>query len=159
MSPALVNEEPAMSHIREGMPVLARHEGAWAGHYITIDNDGNILDRHESYLICEFPENQPYHYLQTNRYAWPDGKVEEHKFPGIYRDNKLWFDTERIEGQVWEADSSILILKFAYKGIPTAYIYEMIHLNADNNHRARTWHWFKDGEIYQRTLIKEQRVK
>lgn len=148
-----------MSRIRAEMPVLARHEGEWAGRYITIDNDGTILDQHESHLICAFPENEPYQYLQINRYAWADGKAEEHQFPGIYRDQKLWFDTDRIEGQVWEADGSILILRFGYKEIPTAYIYEMIHLNADNNHRARTWHWFKEGEIYQRTLIKEQRVK
>jgi hypothetical protein len=39
------------------------------------------------------------------------------------------------------------------------YLYEMIHISADNNYRARTWHWFKDHQIYQRTLVQEQRVK
>ncbi len=147
-----------MSTIREEMPVLTRHEGKWAGAYTTVDNDGNILDKHESYLVCEFPDDKPYPYFQTNRYTWSDGKVEEYQFPGMYRDKKLWFDTERIEGNAWEADDSIVILWFAYKGIPDAFVYEMIHLSKNNNHRARTWHWFKNGEIYQRTLIKEERV-
>jgi hypothetical protein len=79
-----------MSNIREEMPVLARHQGKWAGTYITVDNDGNILDKHASYLICEFPEDQPYHYFQTNRYTWSEDKVEEHQFPGTYRDKRLW---------------------------------------------------------------------
>ena len=146
-----------MSTIREGMPVLVRHEGIWAGTYTTVDNDGNILDQHESRITCEFPDDKPYPYFQTNRYTWSADKVEEYQFPGIYRDNKLWFDTERIEGKAWEADDSIIILWFAYKGIPDAFVYEMIHLSKCNNHRARTWHWFKNGEIYQRTLIKEER--
>ena len=147
-----------MSIIREEMPVLTRHEGKWAGTYTTVDNDGKILDQYESFLICEFPEDKPYPYFQTNRYTWADGKVEQYQFPGMYRDQKLWFDTDRIEGHAWEADGSIVILYFAYKGIPNAYIYEMIHISACNSHRARTWHWFKDGEIYQRTLIKEARA-
>lgn len=147
-----------MSSIREAMPLLTRHEGQWAGQYITIDNDGNILDKHKSLITCEFPEDKPYPYFQTNRYTWPEDKVEEYQFPGLYRDNMLWFDTERIEGKAWEADDSIVILWFAYKGIPDAHIYEMIHLSTCNQHRGRTWHWFKQGEIYQRTLIKEERV-
>ncbi|NEQ53825.1 MAG: DUF3598 domain-containing protein [Leptolyngbya sp. SIO3F4] len=147
-----------MSTIREEMPVLTRHEGKWAGTYTVIDNDGKILDKHKSLITCEFPEGQPHPYFQTNRYTWADGKVEEYQFPGMYRDNKLWFDTERIEGKAWDADDSLVILWFAYKEIPDAFVYEMIHLSKCNHHRTRTWHWFKSGEIYQRTLIKEERV-
>ena len=148
-----------MSTIRDEMPVLVRHEGVWAGTYTVIDNDGKIIDKHKCQITCEFPENGPAPYFQTNRYEWSEDKIEEYQFPGIYRDKKLWFDTERIEGHAWEADDSIIILYFSYKGIPNAFIYEMIHLSSCNNHRARTWHWFKDGEIYQRTLIKEARVR
>ncbi len=147
-----------MSNIREEMPVLVRHEGQWAGTYITVDVNGKILDQHQSLLTCVFPEGESYPYVQTNRYTWADGKVEEYQFPGAYRDKSLWFDTERIEGRAWEADEHIVILKFSYKEIPDAYVYEMIHLSACNNHRGRTWHWFKKGELYQRTLIKEERV-
>ena len=147
-----------MSEIREAMPVLCRHEGQWAGTYTTVDNEGKILDHHQSYITCQFPEGEAHPYYQTNRYTWPEGKVEEYQFPGAYRDNSLWFDTERIEGRAWEADHRIVILQFSYKGIPDAYVYEMIHISDCNNHRGRTWHWFKQGELYQRTLIKEKRV-
>ena len=148
-----------MSAIRDGMPVLVRHEGIWEGTYTVIDNDGNIVDKHKSRITCEFPDDAPAPYLQTNRYEWSDGKVEEYQFPGSYCDSALWFDTERIDGKAWEADDSIIILWFSYKDIPDAYVYEMIHISKCSNHRARTWHWFKNGEIYQRTLIKEDRVR
>ena len=148
-----------MSKIKDEMPVLFRHEGDWVGIYTTVDNDGNVLDKNESHLTCEFPEDGEYPYFQTNRYTWADGKYQEYKFPGMYRDKKLWFNTERIDGHAWEADDSIIILYFSYKDIANAYIYEMIHISPDNNHRARTWHWFKDNEIYQRTLIKEERKR
>lgn len=148
-----------MVNIREELPVLARHEGKWTGTYLTVDNDGKILDQHRSEITCQFPEGQEHPYYQTNRYTWADGKVQEYQFPGMYCDKRLWFDTERIEGRAWEADEAIVILKFEYKGIPDAYIYEMIHISACNNHRGRTWHCFKAGEIYQRTLIKEERIQ
>ncbi|WP_373526080.1 DUF3598 family protein [Nostoc sp.] len=149
-----------MSNIlREGMPVLARHEGDWAGTYTLIDTAGKILDSHESHLTCQFPENDPNTYYQINRYKWSNGKQEEHEFPGIYKDNKLWFDTERILGKAWEADDSIVILWFAYKTNPEMSLYEMIYISPDNNNRARTWHWFKNNQIFQRTLIQEQRLR
>ncbi len=153
-----------MSTIRAAMPILIRHEGEWSGLYTTVDNAGIVRDQHQSHITCRFPDEAAYPYYQTNRYTWPaengtEEKVEEYQFPGEYRDQSLWFNTERIEGRAWEADNHIVILKFAYKDIPDAYVYEMIHISACNNHRGRTWHWFKQGEIYQRTLIKEQRVR
>ncbi len=153
-----------MSKIREEMPVLVRHEGQWAGTYTTVDNSGKVIDHHQSLITCQFAQGEAFPYYQTNRYTWPgekgaDGKVEEYQFRGAYRNKSLWFDTERIEGRAWEADNWIVILKFAYKDIPGAYVYEMIHISDCSNYRGRTWHWFKQGEIYQRTLIKEKRVK
>ena len=152
-----MSEESPMSKIKDEMPVLVRHEGDWIGTYTTVDNQGKILDQNQSHITCEFPEGKEYPYFQTNRYKWADGKQEEYQFPGMYRDKALWFDTERIEGKAWEADNSLVILYFSYKDIANAYIYEMIHLSPCNNHRARTWHWFKDNQIYQRTLIREER--
>jgi len=146
-----------MSSIREEMPVLVRHEGDWVGTYTVIDLEGNILDKHQSHLTCQFPEDSPYTYYQTNRYNWPDGKREEHQFPGMYRDKKLWFDTERIDGCAWEADDSTIILRFNYKTMPEMSLDEMILISPCNNYRARTWHWFKNHQIYQRTLIQEER--
>jgi hypothetical protein len=145
--------------IRDEMPVLVRHEGDWVGTYTVIDNQGNILDKHNSHLTCQFPEDSPYPYYQTNRYQWADGKREEHQFPGMYRDKKLWFDTERIDGCAWEADNSTIILYFTYKNMPEMSLYEMIQISPCNNYRARTWHWFKNHQIYQRTLIQEERMR
>lgn len=145
--------------IREEMPVLVRHEGEWIGTYTIVDTSGKILDQHESHLTCQFPNNSPYPYYQINRYKWADGKQEEHQFPGTYHDQALWFDTERVEGKAWEVDNSTIILCFSYKSIPGISLSEMIYISPDNNHRARTWHWFKNHQIYQRTLIQEERLK
>ena len=147
-----------MSNIRDEMPVLVRHEGDWKGTYIVVDNEGKIIDKHQSHLTCQFPQDGSYPYFQINRYEWADGKREEHQFPGMYKDKKLLFDTERILGEAWETDDSTIILRFGYKGIPDSYVYELIVLSTCNNHRARTWHWFKNNQIYQRTLIKEDRI-
>ncbi len=148
-----------MSNIREEMPVLARHEGDWVGTYTLVDTAGKILDQYESHLTCQFPENSPYPYYQINRYNWSDGKKEEYEFPGMYTDKKLLFDTERIQGKAWEADDSVVILWFSYKTNPEMNLYEMIYISPDNNFRARTWHWFKNHQIFQRTLIQEERLR
>ncbi len=148
-----------MSNIREEMPVLARHEGDWVGTYTLVDTAGKILDQYESHLTCQFPENSPYPYYQINRYKWSDGKQEEYEFPGMYSDKKLLFDTERIQGKAWEADDSVVILWFSYKTNPEMNLYEMIYISPDNNYRARTWHWFKNNQIFQRTLIQEERLR
>lgn len=147
-----------MIDIREEMPVLVRHEGEWVGTYTVIDNEGNIVDRHKSHLTCQFPQDKPDSYYQINRYQWEDGRQQEFRFPGIYRDKKLWFDTERLYGYSWEADDSTILLWITYKDISEEmYIYEMIQISPCNNHRARTWHWFKNDRIYQRTIIQETR--
>jgi hypothetical protein len=148
-----------VTSIQVGMPVLARHEGDWQGTYILVDLEGNILDQHKSHLTCEFPENSPYPYYQTNRYTWADGKKEEHKFPGMYQDKALWFDTERINGKAWEVDDATVILYFSYKEMPGSYLYEMIQISPCNNYRARTWHWFKNNKLDRRTLIQEERMR
>lgn len=139
------------------MPVLARHEGEWAGTYTLVDTAANILDQHEAQLSCQFPEQGEYDYYQINRYTWANGKQEEHQFPGTYRDGKLWFDTDRIQGHAWEVDDATLLLWFSYKTVPDFYLYEMIQISPCNNHRSRTWHWFKNHQLFQRTLIQEER--
>jgi hypothetical protein len=146
-----------MANIRDEMSVLAQHEGDWIGTYTLIDCDGNVLDRHRSHITCEFPADDDSKYYQTNRYTWAGEKREEYRFPGTYHDKKLWFDTDRIKGHAWEVDDLTVILYFTYKTVPELYVYEMIQISACNNYRARTWHWFKNNQIFQRTLIQEER--
>jgi hypothetical protein len=148
-----------MSNIKEEMPLLARHEGEWEGVYTEFDPDGNIIDRHQSHLSCTFPESGPYPYYQINRYTWKDGKTEEHHFPATFHDGRIWFDTERIDGSAWQADDKTILLYWERKGMPNVTLHEMIHLSDDGNHRSRTWHWCKDGVLFKRTIIKEQRMK
>lgn len=147
-----------MSDIRTGMPLLARHEGVWEGVYIHVDKDNNEIDRHKSRLQCLMPEGGEHPYYQINTYTWDDGRTEEIHFPAVYRDGKIWWDNERIIGNCWEADEQTILLKWARKDLPNAYLYEMIQLSADGNERARTWHWFENDELFKRTCIKEKRV-
>lgn len=148
-----------MTSIKDGMPVLAQHEGDWMGTYTLIDTEGNILDKHDSHLTCQFPEHGPYSYYQINRYCWSSGKREEHQFPGIYQDKKLWFDIERMQGYAWEVDNSSILLRFTYRAMPEIHLYEMIQISICGNRRARTWHWFKDDQLFRRTLIQEERMR
>jgi hypothetical protein len=148
-----------MTDLREEMPILVRHEGDWIGTYTVVDLQGNILDRHESHLTCEFPMEGAFPYYQTNRYTWSDGKKEEYKFPGMYRDKALWFDTERVDGKAWEVDDATIMLRFSYKGVPSMSLYEMIQISPCNNYRARTWHWFENNKLDRRTLIQEERMR
>jgi hypothetical protein len=148
-----------MPTIREGMPVLARHAGDWVGEYIYVDADGNIIDRHKSHLTSSFPTEGEYQYFQINRYTWPDGRTEEHQFPARYAMGEIYWDTPRIKGKAWETYGTVM-LTWTYKEDPTSdYLFEMIQISECGNHRARTWHWFKDGQLFKRTLIKETRLQ
>ena len=148
-----------MQDIRTHMPVLARHEGRWEGVYIHVDPDNQELDRHLAKLQCTFPESGPYAYHQINTYIWPDGRTEEIHFPATYKDKAIWWDTDRIFGKAWEEDARSVVLTWSRKEMPGSYLYELIQISDDNNHRGRTWHWFVDDRLIRRTCIKETRVR
>jgi len=148
-----------MSDIRNGMPVLVRHEGVWVGDYVHIDVAGQILDHHRSEVRCQFPESGPYAYYQVNVYSWSDGRSEEIHFPAIYRERHIWWDTERIHGHAWEIDERTIVLNWTRKTLPDTYLYEMIQISADGNNRGRTWHWFESDVLVKRTCIREHRIK
>jgi len=149
-----------MFDIRKEMTVLSRHAGEWVGIYTVVDLEAKVLSTRQSHISCLFPENESYHYYQINRYSWDDGKKDEYHCPGTYQeDKKLWMESDRFQGQVWEVDNNTIIMKFSYKNIPDVYLYEMIQISPCNNYRSRTAHWFKNNQIYQRTLIQEERFK
>ncbi len=147
-----------MTTIRDGMPLLARHEGEWIGTYIHLDAHGTEIDRHASHLVCTFPEAGEFDYYQVNRYSWEDGRVEERHFPAHYANHCIYWDNELIQGQAREVDGRTIVLNWNRTGEPGIYLYEMIQLSADGVHRARTWHWFRDDRLFQRTLIAETRL-
>ena len=144
--------------IRSAMPVLARHEGEWRGEYIHVAPDNSLIDRHGSLLICSFPESGEYPYFQKNIYTWSDGRRQELDFPAKYRDGRIWWDNERIRGAAWEVDERTILLNWTRKDMPGSYLYEMIQISQGNDQRARTWHWFMNDELVNRTCIKEARI-
>jgi hypothetical protein len=148
-----------VGELRNAMPVLARHKGEWEGEYIHVDADNREIDRHASHLKCSFPEDGPFAYYQINTYRWADGRTEELHFPATYRDGRIWWDTDRIEGSAWEVDARTVMLTWVRKGEPGTYLYEMIQISADGDHRGRTWHWFENDQLVKRTCIKERRIR
>ncbi len=148
-----------MGEMHQAMPVLARHEGEWEGVYIHVDADNREIDRHASHLKCAFPDDGPFAYYQINTYLWEDGRTEELHFPATYKDKRIWWDTDRIEGSAWEVDERTVMLTWVRKGEPGTYLYEMIQISEDGAHRGRTWHWFENDQLVKRTCIKERRIK
>ncbi|MCG5218518.1 DUF3598 family protein [Streptosporangium sp. KLBMP 9127] len=148
--------------IREGMPLLARHEGEWTGAYVHVDPGGKEIDRHASHLTCRFPADGSHDYLQTNRYTWDDGREEVHTFPGVYDgDGRMIFDTERIRGVTWCLDENTIYLTWRFKSADPSVdqrLFELIVLSDDGRHRSRTWQWLEHGVCVRRTLITERRA-
>lgn len=144
--------------ILKEMPLLARHAGQWTGIYTTVDDQGKIIDRHNSLLTCVFSDDPQFPYKQTNQYTWDDGRIEEHYFPASYANKKIWFESERISGMAWEADEDTILLTWKRKDIPNSKLVEMIQLSSDGLRRSRTWHWFVDDKLIKRTLIEENKV-
>lgn len=159
MTSASVTKFPSL---KDGMPLLARHEGVWEGHYRYFDAEGNKVDEHKSKLLCRFPDSGPHPYHQTNYYTWADGRTETRDFPANFRNGRLEWDNDLIKG--WAADvpldenSRTTMLYWVRKDDPDMYLYEMIHLSDCGNFRSRVWQWIKEGKTLQRTLIDETRT-
>lgn len=148
--------------IREGMPLLAKHEGYWEGEYVYLNPQGEVIDRHRSHLACLFPDpGSEFEYDQTNTYTWPDGRTEQHHFPGSYDGyGRMNFDTERIRGVCWGVDENTIYLTWIYKeqGVDLR-LFELIVLDEDGKNRCRTWQWVRNGVIEMRTIINETRTE
>ena len=150
-----------MSHradIRECMPALLMHEGVWVGWYTTIDLDGRVVDSHVSRVCCEFPDDGPYAYVQTNRFAWDDGRTYQTEFGGVLEGDRIFWDTERFRGYGWTTHDNVVLLTLDRKDQPGDTFTEIIVLAPDGQSRGRTWHWFRNGRLFQRTLCDEHRV-
>lgn len=142
----------------EAMPALLRHAGVWQGTYRIVDLEGRTLDFHHSTIEVRCPADGPYAYLQRNHFVWPDGRELRVEHPGVYRDGLLVWDTPHIAGHAWQGDARTCILTWRRKDQPDSHLYELIVLADTGLTRARTWHWFRAGRLYQRTLIEEERV-
>lgn len=142
----------------ETMPNMIRHAGTWEGIYRHVARDFSLVDEHRMHTICEFSDDGPFAYIQSNKLTWADGRTEERSFGGVFRDGLLHWDTDRFSGTGWETHRGIVMLRLDRKDIPDAHFTEMIELSADGNSRARTWQWFESGNPVRRTLCDEWRV-
>lgn len=147
-----------MTDFARMMPNMLRHAGEWEGIYRHIARDGTLLDTHHTWTGCEFPRDGEFAYIQSNRLRWDDGRTEERRFGGVYRDGLLHWDTERFVGTGWETREGTVLLRLDRKDAPGVHFIEMIHLSDDGQTRARTWQWFENGIPTRRTICDEWRV-
>jgi hypothetical protein len=151
-----------MPTFKEQFPLLARHEGVWDGMYRYYNVAGDKIDEHQSRLVCRFPEGATFDYEQSNFYSWADGRKDTREFPAMGKGDRIVFVSDLIDG--WAADVRLddnnrtTMLHWVRKGEPGVYLYEMIQISDCGNYRSRVWHWFREGRLFQRTLIDEQRV-
>lgn len=144
--------------IREVIPAMVEHEGIWEGTYRYVDIEGNLLDIHKSRVECIFPDEGPYAYVQRNHFTWDDGREYEVELLGTLKDDKVYWDTEDFKGYGWASYDGFILLSLDRKDEPGARFHEMIIMDPDGKNRARTWHWFKEGKCFKRTLCDEYRV-
>jgi hypothetical protein len=149
-----------VAELRRDMPLLARNEGVWEGWYRYYSAEtGKLVDEHRSRLICRLKEDGEFPYHQTNHYFWEDGRTDVRDFPASYADGRIWWDNDLIKG--WAAAmkpddfNRSTCLHWTRKGDDDLYLYEMIQISDCGKFRSRTWHWYKGGKCFQRTLIDE----
>ncbi|MCB2107992.1 MAG: DUF3598 family protein [Rhodobacteraceae bacterium] len=148
------------SKIRMGMPLLVRHEGTWEGTYTYITPEMKVNDKYDFRINVKFPEDEHggVTYRQESFYTWPDGRTRDLMFEAQYIGNRTATFEGRISGWMTEVDERTLYTTYWYEDQPGIDVCEMIQLAPNGIDRGRTWHWFKDGKLFQLTLVNERRV-
>jgi Domain of unknown function (DUF3598) len=137
------------------LTLFPKHHGVWKGTYTRLAPNGDIIDKHNSYLTLTLNGKE---WSQTNEYTWENGKREFHDF-GMSRfddNDHLQFDNPRIKGEAWESES-VIVLWWTYKDQPGTMLYEIITLTGENS-RMRTWQHSRNGVFEGLTMIEEHRV-
>jgi hypothetical protein len=150
-----------MSIIKREMPLLARHAGVWAGTYRFVTPQLELLDQYDFRIRVSFPDDAEggITYRQESHYSWPDGHEQDLTFEAQYAGNGVVELADGLAGHIRELDDRTIYLNFSFDDQPGVDVCEMIQLAHNNNDRARTWHWFKDGKLFQLTLVDERRVE
>lgn len=139
-------------------PAHRAHEGIWEGTYRHLGADGALEEMVRSRVVCEFPTQGEVFYRQSIELTNAAGEVHMAQFDGVARGDHVWFDTPTFRGRSWESEDGVILLNLARKDEPGAHFVEVIILAEGGKTRARTWHWFKAGALYRRTLCDEVRV-
>ena len=150
-----------MGVISDTMPLMAAQNGVWDGEYVHLDADHKVIDRHRSRLLCRVYDGGPdeARLVQSNLYDWADGNSEVRYFEGRYRDGRLWISNELIDGWTGEIELDetrrSLMVAWVRTAEPDFRFYELITMSEDGLAKNRTWHWYRKGRLFQRTLINE----
>lgn len=142
----------------QGFPAHLAHAGVWQGTYRHLGPGGEIEEHLHSKVWCEFPQEGPVFYHQRIELVAESGEVTRATFDGVIRGDHIWFDTPTFVGRSWETSDGIVCLNLQRKDEPGAHFVEVIVMGDRKTHRSRTWHWFRDGQLYRRTLCDEKRV-
>ncbi|MEP3890274.1 MAG: hypothetical protein ABJN69_07385 [Hellea sp.] len=143
---------------RRQMPAMLEHEGVWDGLYTHINRNAEVIDKHKVQITCEFPNSGEYAYIQHNHFMWNDGREFRIALPGVYKGGRLWWDLETFSGSAWQTKDNLILLNLDRKDDPGANFFEIIAMGDTGQHRSRTWHWFKNGQLFKRTLCDEWKV-
>jgi hypothetical protein len=146
------------------MPIVAAQQGIWAGEYLHLDADNREIDRHWSRLICRLFDGADgvARLTQTNIYDWADGSREIRYFDGLLEGDRINISNENITGWVsplaQDETARTIMVGWVRAGEPDFRYYEMITVAEDGNAKNRVWHWYRQGRLFQRTIINEVRV-
>jgi hypothetical protein len=150
--------------ISESLPLVADQAGVWEGEYVHLDASHRIIDRHKSRLICRLSDGADgvAKLSQTNIYTWADGTQELRYFDGTFRGDRVWISNELIDG--WTGQVGLdptgrtIMVGWTRAHEPDFRYYEMITVAEDGEAKNRTWHWYRKGRLFQRTVINENRI-
>lgn len=153
-----------MGIIAAKLPLVADQAGVWDGEYVHLNEHHEIIDRHRSRLICRLDDGADgkAKLSQTNIYTWADGTQEIRFFEGVFRGDRLWIKNALIDG--WTAAMELdptgrtIMVGWTRAHEPDLRYYEMITVAEDNEAKNRTWHWYRKGRLFQRTIINETQV-
>ncbi|MFN3313470.1 MAG: hypothetical protein ACK46Q_08385 [Hyphomonas sp.] len=150
--------QPPPETAQSRFPAHLAHRGVWEGTYRYIAADGTEEGRFRSRVTCDFPGTDDVFYRQTTELWAEDGTYSNASFEGVDRGDHLHYDTATFHGRSWETGRGHLMLDLVRKDEPGASFVEVIILGEGGKHRARTWHWFRDGQLFRRTLCEETRA-
>jgi len=140
------------------MPPMARNKGVWEGRYRHVDPAGAPVESYGVRCTVDLPDDGETDFRLTAENRWDDGRTSRVVHEAIWRDDRLWFVRGGLNGWMKQVDADAIYLAFGFEADPALKICEMIQISADGAHRARTWHWFRDGVLFKVTLVDEKRV-
>lgn len=153
-----------MGLIAAALPLIADMQGVWEGQYVHFDAAHREFDRHHSQLLVRLDDETEARAAikQTNIYTWPCGEQEIRYFEGDFRDDRIWFNNDLIDGWTSTIDldptGRTIMVGWTRPAEPGFRYYEIITVSEDGESRNRTWHWYRNDRLFQRTLINELRV-